>query len=138
MSITLISGPANAGKAEVAMDAVRRHVAHGAEPLLVVPTREDAERYLRELAGSGAAMGVRVERFAGLIGEAVRRAGVGEPVLGAVARERVLEAIAVRAGGDAGSSGTPGFLRALGEVFAELQVRRVTPARLRQALASAG
>ncbi len=34
MSITLISGPANAGKAEVVLDAVRRHVAHGEEPLL--------------------------------------------------------------------------------------------------------
>jgi ATP-dependent helicase/DNAse subunit B len=135
MPITLISGPANAGKAEVAIDAVRRHVAHGEEPLLVVPTREDAERYLRELAGTGAAMGVRVERFAGLIGEAVRRAGIGEPALGAVARERVLEAIAAREG--AGGSGAPGFVRALGDVFAELQVRRVTPARLRRALASA-
>ena len=76
MPITLITGPANAGKASVVMDAVRRHLAHGAEPLLVVPTRADADHYLRELAGDGAAMGVRVERFAGLIGEAVRvRAG---------------------------------------------------------------
>ena len=53
MPITLITGPANAGKAQVVMDAVRRHVAHGEEPLLVVPTRADAEHYLRELAGGG-------------------------------------------------------------------------------------
>jgi ATP-dependent helicase/DNAse subunit B len=140
MPITLISGPANAGKAEVALDAVRRHVAHGEEPLLVVPTREDAEHYLRELAGVGAAMGVRVERFAGLIGEAVSRAGIGEPVLGAVARERVLEAVAAGARGRAGQPGersdTPGLARALGEVFGELQARRVTPARLTQAVSS--
>jgi ATP-dependent helicase/DNAse subunit B len=134
MPIALITGPANAGKAELVMDAVRRHAAHGEEPLLVVPTRADAEQYLRELAGQGTAMGVRVERFAGLIGEAVSRAGVGEPVLGAVARERMLEAIAARAGG-AGIS-TPGFVRALAEVIDELQVRRVSPARLGQALAS--
>ena len=132
MPITLISGPANAGKAELVMDAVRRHVAHGQEPLLVVPTRADAEHYLRELAGSGVAMGVRVERFAGLTAEAVRRAGIAEPPLGAVARERVLEAIAARAG----APSTPGFVRALGEVFAELQVARVSPARLSRALAS--
>jgi len=121
------------------MDAVRRHVAHGEEPLLVVPTRADAEHYQRELAGTGAALGVRVERFAGLIAEAVRRAGLDEPVLGAVARERMLEAIAGRAGGadaPAGISVAPGFVRALGEMFAELQVRRVTPARLSQALSS--
>ena len=133
MSITLITGPANAGKAELVMEAVRRHLAHGEEPLLVVPTRADAEPYLRELAGDGAAMGVRVERFAGLIGEAVRRAGIGEAVLGAIARERVLEAIAARAG----APSAPGFVRALGDILAELQVRRVTPARLSQALRAA-
>ena len=36
------------------MEAVRRHLARGEEPLLVVPTRADAEHYLRELAGDGA------------------------------------------------------------------------------------
>src|SRR5436190_124954 len=41
MPITLITGPANAGKAQLAMEAVKRHVAHGREPLLVVPTRAD-------------------------------------------------------------------------------------------------
>jgi ATP-dependent helicase/DNAse subunit B len=139
MPITLITGPANAGKAQLVLEAVRRHVAHGADPLLVVPTRADAELYLRELAGDGAALGVRVERFAGLIGEAVRRAGTtasprqaGEAMLGAVARERVLETLALAAG----LSSTGGFVRALGEVFAELQVRRITPARLGGALSS--
>ncbi len=132
MPIALITGPANAGKAQAVLDAVRRHVAHGAEPLLVVPTRADAELYLRELAGENAAMGVRVERFAGLIGEAVRRAGLPQAVLGGVARERVLEATAARLG----APSTPGFVHALGELFAELQVRRVTPARLSQALSS--
>jgi ATP-dependent helicase/DNAse subunit B len=132
MPITLITGPANAGKAELVMDAVRRHLAHGAEPLLVVPTRADADHYLRELAGDGAAMGVRVERFAGLVGEAVARAGVGEPLLGGVARERVLEMLAARVG----VARTPGAVRALAELVAELQVRRVSPAALAQALSS--
>jgi ATP-dependent helicase/DNAse subunit B len=139
MPITLITGPANAGKAQLVLEAVRRHVAHGADPLLVVPTRADAELYLRELAGDGAALGVRVERFAGLTREAVRRAGTtaprrqaGEAVLGATARERVLETIALAAG----LSATGGFVRVLGEVFAELQVRRITPARLGGALSS--
>src|ERR1700683_1674318 len=90
MPITLITGPANAGKAQVVLDAVRRDLAHGEQPLLVVPTRADAEHYLRELAGEGAAMGVRVERFDGLIGEAVRRAGVKQAVLGGLGRERLI------------------------------------------------
>jgi ATP-dependent helicase/DNAse subunit B len=128
MPITLITGPANAGKAELILDAVRRHLAHGEEPLLVVPTGADAEHYLRELAGDGVAIGVRVERFAGLLGEVVSRAGIAEPVLGGLARERLLEALAERQ--------TRGFVRALGELFAELQVRRVAPVRLERALES--
>ena len=50
MPITLITGPANAGKAREVMAAVRRHLAHGEEPLLIVPTRADAEHYRCELA----------------------------------------------------------------------------------------
>jgi hypothetical protein len=57
VSVTLITGPANAGKAQVVLDAVRLGMAHGEEPLLVVPTFADAEAYLRELAGEGASRG---------------------------------------------------------------------------------
>jgi ATP-dependent helicase/DNAse subunit B len=133
MPITLVTGPANSGKAQAVMDAVRMYVAHGEEPMLVVPTRADVEHYLRELAAERAAMGVRVERFAGLIGEAVRRAGVSEPLLGGLARERVLEALASRAGSAVVAAG---FIRALGDFVAELQVLRVSPARLHRALAA--
>jgi ATP-dependent helicase/DNAse subunit B len=135
MPISLLTGPANADKAQVVMDALRAHVAHGEDPLLVVPTRADAEHYLRELAGDGAALGMRVERFHGLIGEAVARAGTAAPLLGALARERVLATIAAaraEAGGD--GAGRPGLVRALGDAIAELQVRRVSPARLVGAL----
>ena len=143
MPITLITGPANAGKAELVLDAVRREIARGAEPLLVVPTRADAEHYLRELAGDGAVLGVRVERFAGLLGEVVACAGVAEPLLGGIARERLLQALARRGGlapvahDDASSPVRDvggGVVRALGELFAELQARRVTPARLAAAV----
>jgi PD-(D/E)XK nuclease superfamily len=155
MPITLITGPANAGKAQVVMDAVRRHLAQGQEPLLVVPTRADAEHYRRELAAGAVILGARVERFEGLIAEAVRRAGVAGAVLGGLARERALAAIATRhgthevtghgarAGSDRSAgvhhmrgarSASPGFVRALAALVAELQVRRVTPARLSDAL----
>ena len=139
MAITLITGPANAGKAELVLDAVRRELAHGAEPLLVVPTRADAEHYLRELAGAGAAMGVRVERFAGLLAEIVERAGIAAPVLAGLARERLIGALLARSplareGPARAAPGSAGFVRALGELFAELQVRRVAPTRLEGAL----
>src|SRR5437879_4751136 len=110
MPITLITGPANAGKAELVMERARRHIAHGAEPLLIVPTRADVEHYRRELAGSGAALGIEVGRFAELIGEVVRRAGASVPVVGALARERLLIALAARQG----RAARPGFARALG------------------------
>jgi ATP-dependent helicase/DNAse subunit B len=129
VSITLVTGPANSGKAQVVMEAVRRHLAQGAEPMLVVPTRTDAEHYLRELAGSEAAVGVRVGVFSDLIEELVRRAGVKEPLLGGIARDRVLGALA-----PAGEQRHPGFRRELGELIAELQTKRVTPPRLSAAL----
>jgi ATP-dependent helicase/DNAse subunit B len=129
VSITLVTGPANAGKAEVVIDAVRRHIAHRSEPLLVVPTRADVEYYLRELAGSEAAMGVRVIVFDDLVGELVRRAGVLEPVLGELARERLIGALA-----SVPAASQPGVRRALGELFSRLQVGRVAPQRLAAAL----
>src|ERR1700726_3668245 len=130
MGITLVTGPANAGKAEVVMDTVRRHLAHRQEPLLIVPTRTDVEHYLRELAGERAAMGVRVERFEELLEELVRRAGIREPALGELSRACLIATL------DAGTRAEhrPGFLRALGELFADLQVRRVAPQRLAAAL----
>lgn len=131
MAITLITGPANAGKARIVLDAVRRHIAHGGLPLLVVPTSADSRHYLRELAGDGAALGARVERFDGLVEEVAARAGLSEPPLGRFARERVLAVLAARGAGVP----APGVQRALGGVIAELQVRRVTPARLRDAFA---
>jgi hypothetical protein len=111
MPITLITGPANAGKAEMVMDAVRRALAHGQEPLLVVPTRADVQHYRRELAADGAAMGVEVQRFSGCW--LVKRcAGEAAPMLRPVARERLLAAIAAREGG-AGGAGELGSIRAL-------------------------
>ena len=134
MAITLITGPANAGKAELVMDALRSHLARGEEPILVVPTRADAEHYLRELAGDRAAIGVRVERFAGLIGEAVLRAGIAEPVIGGLARERLLLALAAGEDPQRARGAQRGFVRALSDLFAELQFRRIAPGRLLRAL----
>src|SRR5205085_3030137 len=55
-----------------------------------------------------------------------------DAVLGGLARERVLGMVASRAGVPAVASG---FVRAVGELFGELQARRVTPARFSDALA---
>jgi ATP-dependent helicase/DNAse subunit B len=149
MPITLITGPANAGKARVVLDALRAHRARGEEPLLVVPTGADVEHYRRELAHEGLVSGVRVERFGGLLVEILGRAGHSERPLGRLARERVLAAILRRshaagvasagvasaAAPPAGAArATPGVARALAALVGELEVARVSPARLRGAL----
>jgi ATP-dependent helicase/DNAse subunit B len=131
VSIELVTGPANSGKAQVVMDTVRGHLARGRDPLLVVPTATDVEHYLRELAGGEAVMGVRVTRFSGLLEEIVRRAGIRAPVLGALARERLVAAVAGER-----AAAHPGFARALGELFSELVLARVSPPRLSAALDS--
>ena len=102
MPLTLVTGPANAGKARVVMDALRAHCARGEEPLLVVPTRADVEHYRRELAAEGLVPGG--ERGAGgaLRGPARRGhppRGPSERPLGRLARERVLAACASAGGG---------------------------------------
>ncbi len=174
--LTLVTGPANAGKARVVMDAVRAHHARGEQPLLVVPTRADVERYRGELASGGLVDGVRVERFRGLLAEVLHRAAARgragtERPLGRLALERVLAAAWERArsggprarGGGGAANGeaaegaavlqhalgkpraqdtraenparaTPGVVRALAALVGELEVARVSPTRLREAL----
>ncbi len=144
MPITLITGPANAGKAGVVMDALRAHRARAERPLLVVPTHADVERYRLELdgraptsegvaAGTGVEWGARVERFQGLLAEVLRRARSAERPLGRLARERALAAVLRRASEE---PPTAGVVRSLAALVGELEVERVTPARLRGALDS--
>ncbi|MGH2910899.1 MAG: PD-(D/E)XK nuclease family protein, partial [Solirubrobacteraceae bacterium] len=127
--ISLVTGPANAGKANVVLEAARAHVARGESPLLVVPTYADQARYRRELAEDGLALGVHVERFEGLLGELVSRAGLCEAAIGLLARERLLARLA---------GARPGLASALARLVAELETQRVTPARLRGALRAWG
>ncbi|HEX5225574.1 MAG TPA: hypothetical protein VFW29_10650, partial [Solirubrobacteraceae bacterium] len=136
MPITLITGPANAGKAQLVLESVRRHLAHGGEPRLVVPTQADTEHYLRELAGERAAMGVRVERFKDLLAEICARSGTGARALGELSREQIVASIARELGatGTAGPLARTGLVRALCTLFADLEVRRATPARFAAAL----
>ena len=138
MAITLITGPANAGKARAVLDGVRADAARRREPLLIVPTRGDVESYRRELAAGGLVRGVRVERFQGLLAEVVRRAGVASRPLTPLLRERVLAAVAARTCADPELAARPGFVRALAQLVGELEVERVTPQRLRVALAAWG
>src|SRR4051794_29477769 len=134
MPLTLVTGPANAEKAGHVLAAYRAALER--EPLLVVPTAADVERYRRELAAAGAVFGVQVLRFAWLERELARRAEVAGRPLGALARERVaaaaVEQTALRR--LEASAATPGFLRAFLALVDELEERRISPGRWYAAL----
>jgi RecB family exonuclease len=127
VSLTLVTGPANAAKAGVVLDAFRA----ADDPLLVVPTAADVEPYQRELAASGAVFGSEVVTFSRLLGLIARRAGYRGRRLGFVARDRVVAATVAgaRLRVLSASARTPGFARAAGRLFSELQQARVTPER---------
>ena len=127
--IELVTGPANAGKARLVLEAVRAHAAHGEYPLLVVPTEADQARYRRELAEGGLALGVRVERFEGLLREVLRRAGESSTPLSSLARECLLGRIA---------GVGPGAVAELAKLVADFETQRIAPARLRGALRAWG
>jgi ATP-dependent helicase/DNAse subunit B len=134
--LKLVTGPANAEKAKVVLDAYRAALRRGAEPILVVPRFEDVERYRAELATSGVVFGANVVRFAWLIEECARRGGVRGRPLSALARERVA-ASAVKAAplqALARSARTRGFVVELLRLVDELEELRVTPQRFTQAL----
>ena len=129
MPIALVTGPANAGKARLVLEAVRTHAAHAEHPILVVPTEADQARYRRELAEGGLALGVRVERFEGLLREVLRRAGETSAPLSPLVRELLLGRIA---GVGAGTA------LELAKLVADLETQRVGPARLRGAMRAWG
>ncbi len=134
LPLHLITGPANAEKARVVLDA---YVAAAArEPLLVVPTRADVDRYRRELAERGLVFGARVLTADGLVRELAKRAGLRRRPLSELARERVAAAALVGPTLPVlgASASSPGFLRAFLELVDELGVLRVTPARWTSAL----
>ena len=136
MSLLLITGPANAAKAGAVLERLR--AARPRDPLLVVPTAADVEHYQRELAASGFVFGAQVLTFRNLVREIARRAGLRARPLGPTARDRVVRAaiagVPLRALHD--SAGMPGFARAAGALFAELQRSLVPPARFTAALRS--
>jgi ATP-dependent helicase/DNAse subunit B len=134
MPLHLVTGPANAAKARVVLDAARSRAA--ASPLLVVPTTADVEIYRRELAADGAVLGVRVERFDGLLRELAFRGGIPGGTLTELQRERVAAAAIAATPLErlADAARTPGFASALVAFAEELGEARIEPPRFVQAV----
>src|SRR3954453_12315491 len=121
MPLTLITGPANAAKAGAVLERLRAALPR--DPVLVVPTAADAGHYARELAGAGLVFGADVTTFARLMADIAKLVGVRGRVLGRLAWERVVRAAVadVQLGALAASARGPGFVGAVGDLFAELQ-----------------
>ena len=133
MALSLIVGPPNSGRTGRVIDGFLAAIDR--DPVLVVPTTDDAERFERELTGRvGPVVGATVctyDRLFALVAQATETSSL--PELTPIQRTRVAREAAGRAGGLAllaASSRRAGFAAALDELVDDLQAARVNPATL--------
>src|SRR3954451_16593689 len=136
MALTLLAGPANAGK--VALLLERYLTALELEPFLIVPNRSDVDRVERELlASSGALLGVQIGRFDDLFRRLARDGGEHRPVATDAQRALIVRRALARAplNGWTRSARFAGFADALSSTLGELESGLVDPAELEGDLA---
>jgi ATP-dependent helicase/DNAse subunit B len=137
MSLELIVGPPNSGRAGEILDRLRAALER--DPLLIVPTGDDIARFEHDLCGNGgAAIGATIRTFASLFDEiVVVTAASIPPRLTQPQRLALIRAAvgATRLSVLSRSSRAPGFASALDLLIAELQAALVPPADLRSAAA---
>jgi ATP-dependent helicase/DNAse subunit B len=139
-SLRLIVGPPNSGRTGATLDGFRAAAAR--DPVLVVPTVDDVERFEEELTREGdAVVGATVGNFAQLFGLVARATDApAGPAVSRTQRLRLAREAASRAELRilAASSRRPGFPAALEELVSELQAALVDPASLRELAPDAG
>jgi hypothetical protein len=131
MALTLLAGPANAGKVALLLD--RYLVDLSREPVLIVPTGSDVERVERDLLGrAGALLGGSIGTFDDVFERIAVGNGGARPLVGDAQRALILRRIVARASlGDLGASARfSGFGDALGTMIAELEAGLLEPADL--------
>ena len=136
MGLSLIAGPANAGK--VALLLERYLAVLDRDPILIVPNRSDVERVERDLlARSGALLGGSIGTFDDVFGRIVRGGNGERPVLPDAQRNLLVRRIV----GDAALNGLgrsarfAGFADSLATTFAELESGLLEPDALEGDLA---
>jgi ATP-dependent helicase/nuclease subunit B len=140
MALKLIVGPPNSGRT----GAIREEfeAAAGRDPVLVVPTVDDVERFEEELTSDGeAVIGATVGTFDQLFALVARATDApAGPAVSRTQRLRLAREAASRAELRilATSSRRPGFPAALEELVSELQSARVDPVAMREQAADAG
>jgi ATP-dependent helicase/DNAse subunit B len=135
MGLTLVTGPANSGRAGEVLGAYRARLEE--EPILVVPAFRDVEHTLRELAGGGAVFGTTVVRFEWLFRTIAERCGappsrIASEVQRELLTEEAVRSLDLRELRD--SARQPGFARAAGRLIQELERTMVEPAAFERAL----
>ncbi len=133
LSLDLIVGPPNSGRAGMVLERLRAALAD--DPVLIVPTGDDAARFERDLGANGhPAIGASIRTFASLVAD-IAAASAAPPQLSAAQRLALVRA-AIGAsplrvlGRSARSIGFPGALDAL---IAELQGALISPGNLARA-----
>src|SRR4051794_28908231 len=136
MALTLLAGPANAGK--VALLLERYLVALEREPVLIVPNRSDVERVERDLlARSGALLGGSIGTFDDVF-ERIAYAGAdSRSLLGDAQRTLLVRRIVGGASlnGLGRSARFAGFADSLASTFAELESGLLDPSAIEGDLA---
>jgi ATP-dependent helicase/nuclease subunit B len=129
--LTLLSGPANAGK--VALLLERYLEALDRDPVLIVPHGSDVERIERELLGKcGALLSGDVGTFDDVFERLARAGGSSNPVATDAQRQLIVRTAvsATSLNGLGASSRFAGFADALGAALAELESGLVEPSEL--------
>jgi ATP-dependent helicase/DNAse subunit B len=136
MSLTLLTGPANAGKVQLLLERYLASLQR--DPFLIVPNRPDVERVERDLLRqTGALMGGRIGTFADLF----RELAVGEdtrPVATDLQRALIVRRVVERAtlNGWSRSARFGGFADSLAGTIGELESGLVDPEALDANLAA--
>src|SRR6266516_4793467 len=136
MALTLLAGPANAGKVALLLERYRDAIAR--EPFLIVPNRSDVDRVERELlASSGALLGGQIGTFDDLFRRLARDGGEHRPVATDAQRALIVRRALshARLNGWTRSSRFAGFADALSSTLGELESGLVEPAELEGDLA---
>ena len=140
MAVKLIVGPPNSGRTGATLDGFSAAAAR--DPVLVVPTVDDVERFEEELTRDGdVVIGATVGTFDQLFALVARATDApAGPALSRTQRLRLAREAASRAELRilATSSRRPGFPAALEELVSELQSALVDPLALRERAAEAG
>ncbi|HEY6637190.1 MAG TPA: PD-(D/E)XK nuclease family protein [Solirubrobacterales bacterium] len=140
MGVRLIVGPPNSGRTGKTLAAFRAAAAR--DPVLVVPTVDDVERFEEELTRDGeVVIGATVGTFDQLFSLVARATDApAGPALSRTQRLRVAREAASRTELTilAASSRRPGFPAALEELVSELQAALVDPLALRERAAEEG